>query len=383
MILSIALKEWKLLIKEKGVFIWLLVMPALFIVLFGTVLGNLGGGTQTLTYIDNDRTAASESLMTALGEQGGFKLEAKQAGELDDQVDRIREGKLGFLLVVPQGFAEKMTAGGDSLAAVELYSDGASDSAAGIRSALQNVATDYREQRLDAALKQAGVGDEAREQALQSPLQIEEKPQNATEGNAVTQVVPGYTVMFVFFVMISMIRRFIGDKTNGMTARLRTTRMKPLHYLLGMWLAYLGVALVQCAVLLGFGHFAYDVALGDLAAIAVLVLMLALCGTGLGLALSMVVRSENQGMAFVQLITMGGAALGGLWFPLEYMPKSMQTISHFLPQYWGQLAFQDIMTRGDHLSGILPSLAVLAAFALAGVLVALLRFRGFMKSAQG
>jgi ABC-type multidrug transport system, permease component len=382
MIFSIATKEWKLLLKEKGTFFWLLLMPVMFIVLFGTVLGQLGSTPQTLTYIDMDRSSASEALLASLEAKGGYKLEAKDAGTLDDELSRIREGKLSSLLVIPKGFDGALAEGGNSQASVELYSDAASDTVAGLRSTLENVASDYREQRIDDALKSAGANEESRKQALQSPLRIEDKPQNSTEGNTVTQVVPGYTVMFVFFVMISMIRRFVNDKTTGMTARLRTTRMSPLNYLLGMWLAYLGVALVQCAVLLAFGHFAYDVQLGDLTAIAILVFMLALCGTGIGLALSMVVRGENQGMAFVQLITMGGAVLGGLWFPLEYMPKAMQTVSRFIPQYWAQKAFQDIMVRGDHLVGILPSLAVLAAFAVACVAIALLRFRGFMKSAM-
>ena len=57
--------------------------------------------------------------------------------------------------------------------------------------------------------------------------------------------------------------------------------------------------------------------IGDVAAVSALVFMLALCGTGLGLALSMLVKSENQGMAFTQLLVMGGAVLGGLWFPVD------------------------------------------------------------------
>lgn len=381
MALSIAVKEWKLLLKEKGTFFWLLLMPVLFIVLFGSVLGNLGGSDVSVPYIDLDKSAASQSFLQALGEKSGYKLVEKNPGERDDQLSRIRDGKEAALLVVPQGFANGVSSQGDAQASVVLYSDPTSQTVAPLKAAIENVAGGMRESKIEGALKAAGESDEQLQAALASPLRIDDKPQVASAGNAVTQVVPGYTVMFVFFVIISMIRRFIGDKTTGMTARLRTTRMTPIGYLLGMWLAYLVVALAQCSVLLAFGHFAYDVQLGDLGAIAVLVFMLAVCGTGIGLAICMLVRGENQGMAFTQLLTMGGAVLGGLWFPVEYMPKAMKTVSHFVPQYWAQKAFQDIMVRGDHLAGILPSLAALAAFAAAGLLVALLRFRGFMKSA--
>jgi ABC-type multidrug transport system, permease component len=123
--------------------------------------------------------------------------------------------------------------------------------------------------------------------------------------------------------------------------------------------------------------------IGDVAAVSALVFMLALCGTGLGLALSMLVKSENQGMAFTQLLVMGGAVLGGLWFPVDLMPSSLRAIGHFTPQFWAQNAFQDIIVRGMHIGDIWLSLVVLAAVALAGLAIALLRFKAFMKTALG
>jgi len=381
MALRVALKEWKLLLKEKGTFFWLLLMPVLFIVLFGSVFNHLGGSAISLPYLDLDRTQASQSFLDSLAQKSGFKLEAKDAGTLDQQVDRIRNGKQSALLVIPPGFSAAMGAGGGRQASVELYSDASSDTAAAVRAALENVANDLRETKLKAALKAAGASDDESRQALEMPLRIDDKPQNASAAGTIAQVVPGYTVMFVFYIIIPMIRRFLGDKTSGMTARLRTTRMAPLHYLLGMWLAYVVVALVQCAVLLGFGHFAYGLPIGDPAALVILVALLAVCGTGIGLALCMLVRGENQGMAFTQLVTLGGAVLGGLWFPADLMPKAMREISHFIPQYWAQTAFQDILLHGARLADIAAPLAVLAAFAAAGLLVGLLRFRAFMKSA--
>jgi ABC-2 type transport system permease protein len=285
-------------------------------------------------------------------------------------------------LVIPQGFSDDIAGADGKQASVQFYSDAASNTASAVRAALENISNDMREAKIDGALKTAGENDAQREITLAPPLRIDDKPQNAEANSTIAQVVPGYTVMFVFYVIISMIRRFLGDKTSGMTARLRTTRLAPLHYLLGMWLAYMVVALAQCAVLLGFGHFAYGLELGNLLATSVLVVVLALCGTGIGLALCMLARGENQGMAFTQLIAMGGAVLGGLWFPAELMPKTMQAISHYIPQYWAQNAFQDIMLRGADLGAILPALGVLIAFALGGLIVALLRFRGFMKSAM-
>ncbi|CAM3816328.1 ABC transporter permease [Cohnella lubricantis] len=381
MVFSLAVKEWKLLLKEKGTFFWLLLLPILFIVLFGSVFGNLGETKVSLPYIDLDQSQASRSFLASLEQKGGYALEEKNESQLDDLLSRIRGGKASALLVLPDGFADDLKGGSEAQASVELYEDATSQVVQPLRSTLENIASGMRESNIEDELRAAGLNVGQIDQAMTAPLRIEDKPQNVQSTNSLTQIVPGYTVMFVFFIIISMIRRFLGDKSSGITARLRTTRMSPLSYLLGMWLAYLVVAVIQCAILLTFGHFVYGMPLGDVVAAAAVVLVLAVCGTGIGLAVCMIVRGENQGIGITQLIALGGAVLGGLWFPIEYLPKTMQTISHFIPQYWAQKAFQDIMTREAHLSAVLPSLAALLGFAALGLLVALARFRGFMKSA--
>ncbi|MCD9021416.1 ABC transporter permease [Cohnella silvisoli] len=384
MILNIAKKEWKLLLKEKGTFFWLLGMPIMFIVLFGSVFGIASSSSVTLPYIDMDHTPTSQSFLKTVGDKSGYKLEAHQSEGMQDQIDKIRDGKGTALLIIPQGFEQSVKKGDGNPISLELYREATSDSViAPFRAVLENLANGYRETKINNALAESGQTKEAREQVLAAPFTIKDRMENGSGYNVITQVVPGYTVMFVFFVIISMLKRFLGDKESGMTARLRSTRMSPMSYLLGMWLSYLVITLIQCTVLLTFGHLVYDLQLGDLFAICVLVFMLAVCGTGIGLAISMLVRSDNQGMAFTQLLTMGGAVLGGLWFPVDLMPKTIQTISHFTPQYWAQKAFQDIMLRGVHISGIVNSLLVLAIIAALGLIVALVRYKRFLRTALG
>ena len=381
---KIARNEWKLLLKAKGTFFWLLGMPVLFIVLFGSVLGSVGQTEVTIPYVDNDRSEASRAFLATLEEKSGYALEEKQPADMEEQLDQIRDGKGTGLLVVPRGFGQSLGGAGGETSAVELYREATNESVvAPLRAVLENLANGYRETKIDSALAAAGMSDAERGSALAVPFSIEDRLENGTGYNVITQIVPGYTVMFVFFVITSMLKRFLGDKEAGMTARLRSTRMSPLSYLLGMWLAFLVVALVQCSALLAFGHFVYGLQVGDPLAVAALVVLLCACGTGIGLALCMIAKSENQGMAFTQLLAMGGAVLGGLWFPIDLMPAAVQTISRFTPQYWAQQGFQDIMLRGAHVDGIGYSLLVLAAVACAGLGVAMLRYRRFIRTALG
>jgi len=153
---------------------------------------------------------------------------------------------------------------------------------------------------------------------------------------------------------------------------------KPYQYLIGMWVPNILVVIIQCTVLLAFGKLVYNLNLGDLLAIAAIIIGLAICATGIGLALSMLVRSENQGTAFTQIITLGGAVIGGLWFPFDFMPKLAQTAGKLSPQYWAQHGFQDVMVRGAHLSDIGMTLIVLFTYGIIGLLIACLRFKRFL-----
>ncbi|MGZ9585537.1 ABC transporter permease [Paenibacillus marinisediminis] len=382
MIRTIARKEIKLLLKEKGTFFWLLGMPIIFIVIFASVFNNIGSSGITIQYVDQDQSEASKQFLQTIQGIDGFHLKNNPDLTADEQIDQINNGKLSALLVFPKGFGESMQSGTEQ-AEVVLYHDGLSGSEiAPMQAVLQNISNQYQEKKLEGVLTAAGKSEAEMKQVLTPPIKVSEK-QEVTGGSIdpITQIVPGYTVMFAFFVITSMVRRFIKDKESGMTARLTSTPMKSISYLIGMWIPYLLVVVVQCGILLTFGHFAYNLNLGDLAAIGTLILGIAICGTGLGLMISLFVKSENQGMAFTQIITMGGAVLGGLWFPSDLMPSFLQNIGMLMPQYWAQKGMQNVMVHGANVWNILPNIGVLLLIAVLALGIASLGFNRFMKTA--
>lgn len=377
--LTVIRKEIQIMLREKGTFFWLIALPIVFILIFGSIFGKVDNQKITLRYLDQDNSGASRELLQSISKIKGFDLKTDKSLTEKEQIKKIKDGKQSSLLVIPKGFARKLELG---QARLNFYRDATSDSAvAPIQAVLQNLATGYREGKITGVLG-ATVQDKAKvNEILQPPLKINEIRENAKKINMITQIVPGYTVMFAFFILINMTRSFVKEKESGMLARLRSTPMKPMNYLMGMWVSAIIVVLIQCATLLSFGRFAYKLSLGDIPAMVVIVLSLAICGTGLGLALSMLVKSENQGVAFTQVFVMGGAALGGLWVPYDIMPPLMQTIGKFTPQYWAQKAFQDIMIRGAKLGDVWQAPLILLAIGVIGLIIGLLRFNSFIDEA--
>src|SRR5690625_3710799 len=174
----------------------------------------------------------------------------------------------------------------------------------------------------------------------------------------ISSIIPGYIVMFIFFIMITMVETFIKDLNSGMTARLASTPLSPYLYLLGKWIPYIYIVLTQIIVLFAFGKLVYNIPLGQPLLLLALSLSLTFTVTGLGLALALLVKTFNMGLAITQVFALGGAILSGLWMPIDMMPNFIQGISRFLPQYWAHQVLQDRKSTRLNSSHVASSYAV-------------------------
>ncbi|SDL91950.1 ABC transporter permease [Sediminibacillus halophilus] len=198
----------------------------------------------------------------------------------------------------------------------------------------------------------------------------------------VTQIIPGYTVMFTFFIMISILITFIKDRERGMVARIASTPISVSSYFLGKWIPFMIIVLLQIAVLFLFGVLVYDLPLGDPTALIVMSLFQAFLATSWGLAMAVLVKTENMGIALTQIIALGGALLGGLWMPIEIMPDIMQTICKFIPQYWGLEGYKEIILHDGGVLDIWQPLAILLVGGAIGVLIAITGYQRYLRLAK-
>lgn len=212
------------------------------------------------------------------------------------------------------------------------------------------------------AIFTSGVDDQMRQEVIRS-------------------IVPGYIVMFVFFIMISMVQAFIKDRDKGMVARLASTPVKSSAYLVGKWLPFVYIVLIQIIVLFLFGKLVYNVSIGEPLILVILSIFITFTVTAIGLVMALTVNTENMGIAITQIIALGGAMLSGLWMPLEMMPGFMQTIGRFFPQYWAHQSFQDAMAGTTQISELLQTLGILFAIGVVAFIFALIRYPYFLKRA--
>lgn len=73
MIKCIIRKEIQVILKEKGTFFWLFLLPIFFIVIFASIFGNTTDKI-TLSYYDQDHSEMSQMFLKQLKQIPGFEL---------------------------------------------------------------------------------------------------------------------------------------------------------------------------------------------------------------------------------------------------------------------------------------------------------------------
>ncbi len=198
----------------------------------------------------------------------------------------------------------------------------------------------------------------------------------------ITSIVPGYTVMFVFFIIISMGTSFIHDRDTGWIARLSSTPLPSLHYLVGKSLSFFLVVVLQIIVLQTFGKIVYTIPMRQPIFLLLLTLALTSCVISIGVVISVTIRTNNMGIALTQIIALFGALIGGLWIPFDMMPTILQKIGSITPQYWAHTGFKEAMNGTLNVTKLMKVITVLLGYSIAGLSCAYFLYPRFLKRAK-
>jgi ABC-2 type transport system permease protein len=180
-------------------------------------------------------------------------------------------------------------------------------------------------------------------------------------------------LLFLFLIALTGATALIETRRLGLSRRMLATPTFPGTVIAGETLGRVLIALIQALVIILGSALLFGVHWGQPAGVAAVVILFALVGAGAGIFLGTLFRTEQQVIGVSLLLGMGLGALGGCMIPLEVFSPAMRHIAHITPQAWGNDAFARLAGHGASITGILPQLGVLAAFA--AVLLALATWR--------
>jgi ABC-2 type transport system permease protein len=185
-------------------------------------------------------------------------------------------------------------------------------------------------------------------------------------------LVPSYTVMFAFFLVLTVGWLFVAERRQGTMLRLRAAPLSRGQILLGKLIPCYLLSLGQGLFLLAAGKVVFGMSWGP-APIWLLVVAAATSFAAMGLALlvASVARTETQVAIYGTMLVLVLAGVSGCLMPRELMPEQMRQASLVTPHAWALDAYSQLLINpSPELALVAQACAVLIGFGLIYLLLA-------------
>jgi ABC-type multidrug transport system permease subunit len=191
------------------------------------------------------------------------------------------------------------------------------------------------------------------------------------------QNVPGFTIMFVVLAVGLGCASMMHDERNwGTMTRLVVAPGGFAPLLAGKLGVRWVVGFAQALILLLWGRWVFGLSLGaSPGGLIVLCAALAFAAAALGLLVAAIASTREQTLPLGLAITLGLAALGGLWWPISLVPGWLRVLGELFFPTWTMYGMSDLVLRDRGFDAILLPSAVTAAQGVLILVVALWLFR--------
>ena len=407
-IFAMAVKDLRLLFRDKAGFFFTLFFPLIVAVMFGTIFGG-GGGSQSaisILVVDEDGTKGSQLFITALDSATEVRI---QKSTREEATELVRRGKRVAFVVLQEGFGEayERVFWGDP-PTVELGVDPARQAESAM---LQGILMKYGAERMKLFFSDTGSQRNQIERAqaflddstgippeVRSNLQqlygawenlIDESgtAQNADSIEGADGGFQGFEPIRIEQAEVAVIREgpknsyevtfpqgviwgligiaaafglsFVTERTRGTLVRLQMAPIRRASIMAGKALACFTTTVAVSVGLFLFGMIVFGIHPGSFPMLILAIVSSALAFVGIMMLLSVLGKTEQAtaGISWAVLLIM--AMLGGGMVPLFFMPSWMQTIGMLSPVKWSILAMEGAIWRQFTLSEMLMPCLVL------------------------
>jgi ABC-2 type transport system permease protein len=150
----------------------------------------------------------------------------------------------------------------------------------------------------------------------------------------------------------------------------------PVEIMLGKIVPYVIVGFIQAALIIGVGVALFGVPiLGSLMLLAVLSALFITTNLSVGYTFSTIATSQLQAMQMSFFFFLPNILLSGFMFPFRGMPGWAQSVGEILPLTHYLRIVRGVMLKGAGAVDLQTDVVALAAFTLAAMMIAVLRFR--------
>lgn len=360
---TIAQHTLRIMVKDKTSLIWMLIVPCLYILVFGSAFRHQSDPSQnraTIHVLNHDKGELSERLLKSL-ESENLNL------TIHDTIPSYTPLRL---LTIPGTFTERLKKVKRDTLLFKVKSD--ANVEAGMTAELAVRKAAYRVLADVIELKSGLLGYSKRGlENLDSRERLVELESSLAGRHVIipsgfTAQVPAQIVQFTLLILFIFSGSMLfEEKQNGL---LRRTRVAPVSFLqlyLGKLLGAILVGLTQIGILMLVGRFAFGVYFGQtILGLFLLAVSYSAAVGAMGLILGFLIKNGEKLVAIAIISALAMSAFSGCWWPIEITPAWMQKAALFLPSGLALKAFHRLISYGDGFSQVLPYILGQTAFAV-------------------
>lgn len=364
--LSIGVKEFRQIGRDRRTLMILLFVPAFFLLLYGYAL-TFDIRNIPLAVEDNDRSSASREVMSAFINSGYFDFVGAIANEAEI-VRRLDDGSARAVLVIPAGFGRDVRRARPTSVQLIVNGDNANTATTVVGYAVGLVSAVSGRYEVDARLASpAGPLLTAETRVWYNP-----------ELRSTLFLVPGLLAYIAMLTaVVSTAVSIVREKEVGTMEQVRMSPVGPLAYVVGKTVPYFLVSLASAMAIVGASMLLFDLPVRGSWWLLILVVSLFLVGA-LAFGVLISTLAETQQVAFqLALLTsyLPTLMLSGFIFPISSMPAVLQAITYAVPARYFLTALRGILLKGVGIEMFWRDLAALAVFATLVLGLASLRLR--------
>ncbi|CAM3223073.1 ABC transporter permease [Asticcacaulis taihuensis] len=363
---AILTKEFIQMRRDRLTSAIMVVMPIMQLILFGFAINSDPRHLPTLLYLE-DRSAIVRSLTAGLQNSSYFDIQGEvQSAEAGTKA--LQSGEAAFVITVPAGFTREMLRGDRPQLLIE--ADASDPSAA-------SNAVGMIQQITQSALKQDLKGEWASLAQAPPPVDIVIHRMYNPEGISQYNIVPGLlgvilTMTMVMITSIAMTR----ETERGNMENLLAMPARPWEVMAGKIVPYIGVGIVQTAIVLLASTFVFGVPfLGSVWLLSLGVGLFIIANLAVGFTFSTVARSQMQAMQMTFFFFLPSIMLSGFMFPFRGMPAWAQGIGQIFPLTHFLRVVRGVMLKGSDFAAMWPNIWPMLIFIAVATTVAMARYR--------
>ncbi|MCX7987330.1 MAG: ABC transporter permease [Bacteroidales bacterium] len=363
-ILAIVRKEFLQVFRNR------VMLPILFVVPFVQLIILVNAATLEIkniriSFVDNDFSSTTRSIFNKFAYSPFFKIQPSFGSFKDAEIE-MKKGKTDVIITFPSNFEKKLKQEGKAELQVNINA---------INGVVAGISAAYVQSIIASFLKE----EMGKSYTTILPVQIKVITHHwfNPQLNYKNFMLPAILALLVTMIgMLLSTLNFVREKEIGTIEQINVTPIRKYQFIIGKFLPFLLLALVELSMGLIIGKLLYDIPmLGNLGNLFIFTILYLIVVMSVGLLVAVSSRTQQQALFVLFFLLLVSIMLSGIFTSVETMPYWAQKLNLINPIYYFMRVIRMILLKGSSFLDLLPEFISLCIFAVILWQILLVKYR--------